>query len=77
MSKIEYSQQDVREALKKPGDGVPIFYVSSLGEYCEVTDLIRIAWKDKVNERQKNTISLDMLAKSCLGFEVPDSCQEC
>jgi hypothetical protein len=53
MSKMEYTLHDVRKALRKPGADVPVFSVSSLGEYCEVTDLIRKAWKDKVNERQE------------------------
>jgi len=53
MPKKEYTQEDVRQALEEAGDSVPVFPVSSLGQYCEVTDLIRKAWKNKVNIRQR------------------------
>ena len=53
MAKTEYTLHDVCNTLGNSGAGVPIFPISSLGEYCEVTDLIRKAWKDKVNERQE------------------------
>jgi hypothetical protein len=33
---------------------LPVFHVSSLGQYCEYTDHIRQAWVEKVNARQRS-----------------------
>ena len=52
---FRYSKNDVVNALTSTGDELPAFPVSSLGEYCEVTDLIRKAWVEKVNDRQEKT----------------------
>jgi len=48
MDVFRYSEGDVVNALTSPGGELPAFPVSSLGEYCEVTDLIRKAWVEKV-----------------------------
>ena len=56
MQKPEYNQSNVDQALTEGGDDAPIFRVSSLGQYCEVTDFIRKAWKDKVNSRQRSNM---------------------
>ena len=33
---------------------LPVFHISSLGQYCEYTDHIRQAWVDKVDSRQRS-----------------------
>jgi hypothetical protein len=55
MAGSRYTQSDVIKALVEPGSDLPTFQVSSLGEYCEVADLIRNAWVEKVNKRQRET----------------------
>ncbi len=56
MQKLVYTQSNVAQALMARGVDSPIFRVSSLGEYCEVTYFIREAWKDKVNSRQRSNM---------------------
>ncbi len=47
----DYTKDSVEKALTGRRS-LPIFPVSSLGQYCEVTDFIRRAWVNKVNARQ-------------------------
>jgi hypothetical protein len=43
--------ENVRQRLKEDGKSAPVFTPSTLGEYCELTDLIRQCWTTKSNER--------------------------
>jgi hypothetical protein len=49
----DYTEGSVKQTLEESAD-LPVFPVSSLGQYCEVTDFIRRAWVNKVNDRQNN-----------------------
>jgi hypothetical protein len=54
MEKEDYTLSGIHEALAERRDDIPVFHVNSLGQYCQVTDFIREAWKNKVNARQRS-----------------------
>ncbi|MFN9622623.1 MAG: FRG domain-containing protein [Cyanobacteriota bacterium] len=53
-----YTQDRVRSMLTERDNDIPEFVASSLGEYCEITNLIRQQWKYRVNQRQRANVLL-------------------
>jgi hypothetical protein len=51
MHSKEYDQESVSATLKHPSETIPVLTISSLSQYCEVTELIRQEWKKKANQR--------------------------
>jgi hypothetical protein len=62
-----YTQNRVRSMLTERDNDIPGFVASSLGECCEITNLIRQQWKYRVNHRQRANV----LPKGYVGEILP------
>jgi hypothetical protein len=50
------SSSEVLAKLMDRESDIPEFRASSLGEYCEITNLIRQHWKERINQRQRDKL---------------------
>jgi hypothetical protein len=66
----DHTEDSVKQALAE-SKVLPIFPVLSLGQYCEVTDFIRRAWVDKVNDRQNKPDQGSKKLKGYVGEILP------
>ena len=66
----DHTEDSVKQALAD-SKVLPVFPVSSLGQYCEVTDFIRRAWVDKVNDRQNKPDQGSKKLKGYVGEILP------